>query len=181
MARGFQWYVVNVYSGFENKVIERIKELAAKKGLSEYFEETLVPSEEVVEVRRGKKVNTQKNYFPGYILLKMKLTDDAWHLVLTVDRVAGFLGASKKGDRPLPISQKEVDDIMNRVQEAKERPRHQMSFEIGEVIKVCDGPFNSFSGVVDEIDDEKGRLKVSVTIFGRPTPVELEYSQVEKQ
>lgn len=172
-----RWYVVNVYSGFEKKVVQAITEIAERKGLSECFEEFLVPCEEVVEVRRGAKVSTERQYFPGYILVKMELSDDAWQLVLNVPRVASFLGAHGK---PSPITEREVSRIMTQVQESIEKPRHTTTFEVGEQVRVCDGPFSSFTGIVEDTDDEKGRLKVSVTIFGRATPVELEFNQVEK-
>lgn len=178
MTRGARWYVVNVYSGFEKKVVQSIREQAEKKGLSDRFEELLVPSEEVVEIKRGAKVNTEKNYFPGYVLIKMDLTDETWHLVRNVPRVSGFLGAKGK---PSPISEAEVGRILRQVQDSIEKPRHTVSFEVGEQVRVCDGPFTSFSGLVEDVDGEKGRLKVSVMIFGRPTPVELEFAQVEKQ
>lgn len=172
-----RWYVVNVYSGFEKKVVQAITEMAERKGLSDRFEEFLVPCEEIVEIRRGAKVNTERQYFPGYILVKMDLSDETWHLIRNTPRVANFLGANGK---PSPISEREVSHIMKQVQESVEKPRHTTSFEIGEQVRVIDGPFASFAGIVEETDDEKGRLKVSVTIFGRATPVELEFGQVEK-
>ena len=173
-----KWYVVNVYSGFEKKVVQAIEEQAAKKGVSDRFEEILVPSEEVVEIKRGTKVSAEKNYLPGYVLVKMVLDDETWHLVRNIARVSSFLGANGK---PMPISQAEVNRIMKQVQDSSEKPRHTINFEIGEQVRVSEGPFSSFSGLVEEVDGEKGRLKVSVMIFGRPTPVELEFGQVEKQ
>lgn len=173
-----RWYVVNVYSGFEKKVAEAIREQAERKGLSDRIEEILVPSEEVIQVKRGKKQAIEKNYFPGYLLIKMHLTDDTWHLVKGIHRVSGFLGA--KGGKPTPISQHDVENILKQVQESIEKPRQVVSFTIGEAVRVCDGPFTSFTAVVDEVDTERSRLKVSVSIFGRPTPVDLEFSQVEK-
>ena len=172
-----RWYVVHVYSGFEKKIAQQIKEQAAQKGLADHFDEVLVPSEEVVELRRGQKVNAERKFFPGYVLVKMELTDDAWHLVKDTPKVTGFLGTKA---RPSPITEAEAERIMKQTQEGVERPRPAILFEIGEQVRVADGPFTSFNGVVEEVDEEKGRVKVSVSIFGRSTPVELEYGQVEK-
>lgn len=172
-----RWYVVNVYSGFEKKVAQALREQAIKKGLQEQFGDILVPSEEVIEIRRGSKVNVEKNYFPGYVIVKMDLNDETWHLVGSTPKVSGFLGARGK---PSPISEKEVSRIMKQVQESIECPRHMVEFEVGEQVRVSEGPFASFNGIVEEVDNEKSRIKVSVMIFGRPTPVELEFNQVEK-
>jgi transcriptional antiterminator NusG len=171
------WYVVHVYSGFEKKIAQQITEQAAQKGLADQFEAVLVPSENVIEVKRGRKINSEHKFFPGYVLVKMDLTDDAWHLVKNTPKVTGFLGSRTK---PSPISEVEADRILRQSQEGVDRPRPAVLFEIGEQVRVADGPFTSFNGTVEEVDEEKGRLKVSVSIFGRSTPVELEYSQVEK-
>ncbi|MCH4091504.1 transcription termination/antitermination protein NusG [Acetobacter sp.] len=172
-----RWYVVHVYSGFEKKIATQIMEEAAQKGLSDHIEQVLVPSEEVVEIRRGQKVNSERKFFPGYILVNMELTDDAWHLVKDTPRVTGFLGSKT---RPSPIPAAEAERIMKQAQEGVERPRSSVTFEVGEQVRVADGPFTSFNGVVEEVDEEKQRLKVSVSIFGRSTPVDLDYGQVEK-
>ncbi len=173
-----RWYVLHVYSGFEKKVAEAIREQARQKGMEEFFEEVLVPTEEVIELRRGQKVSAERKFFPGYVLIKMELGDDSWHLVKNTPKVTGFLG--NRG-RPSPISQAEADRILHQVKEGVERPKPSVTFEIGEQVRVADGPFNSFTGFVEEVDEERSRLKVAVSIFGRATPVELEYSQVEKQ
>ena len=172
-----RWYVVHVYSGFEKKVAQAIREQAEQKALGERFEEILVPTEEVVEVKRGAKVNSERKFFPGYVLIKMDLDDETWHLVKNTAKVTGFLGGR---GRPSPISEAEAARIMRQVQEGVERPKPSITFEVGEQVRVSDGPFTSFNGVVEEVDEEKSRIKVAVSIFGRATPVELEYSQVEK-
>ena len=172
-----RWYVLHVYSGFEKKVAESILELAAQKGMADSFEQVLVPTEEVVEVRRGSKVNSERKFFPGYVLIKMDMSDETWHLVKNTPKVTGFLGAR---ERPTPITEAEAQRILRQVTEGVEKPRSSISYEVGEQVRVIDGPFASFIGFVEESDDEKARLKVSVSIFGRSTPVELEYSQVEK-
>lgn len=172
-----RWYVIHVYSGFEKKVAAAIREQAQQKGLSDRFEEILVPTEEVVEVKRGTKVSSERKFFPGYVLIKMDMGDETWHLVKNTAKVTGFLGGR---GRPSPISDAEAARIINQVQEGIERPKPSITYEIGEQVRVCDGPFTSFNGLVEEVDEERARLKVAVSIFGRATPVELEYSQVEK-
>jgi transcriptional antiterminator NusG len=172
-----RWYVIHVYSGFEKKVATAIREQAEQKGLGDRFEEVLVPTEEVVEVRRGSKVSSERKFFPGYVLVKMDMDDETWHLVRNTAKVTGFLGGR---GRPSPITDAEAARIMHQVQEGIERPKPSITFEVGEQVRVCDGPFTSFNGTVEDVDEEKARVKVAVSIFGRATPVELEYSQVEK-
>jgi transcriptional antiterminator NusG len=172
-----RWYVIHVYSGNENKVAESIREQAKKHGLEKCFSEILVPTHEVVEVRRGKKVTADKKFFPGYVLLKMELTDEAWHLVRETPKITGFLGA--KG-RPSPISDAEAERLIQQVSEGIGSGKDGLHFDIGEQVRVCEGPFASFNGIVEEVDEEKSRLKVTVTIFGRSTPVDLDFTQVEK-
>ena len=172
------WYIAHVYSGFEKKVSDLIREQARHKGVEDAFEEILIPTQDVVELRRGKRVNLEKKVFPGYVLLKMRMDDETWHLVNNTAKVTGFLGGGN--GMAAPISQDEVNQILNQTKLGKEKSKPLVTFEVGEQVRVCDGPFNSFNGFVEEVDEEKSRLKVSVSIFGRATPVELEYSQVEK-
>ena len=172
-----KWYIVNAYSNFEKKVAEQLRDQAKQQGLEDAFSEILVPTEDVVEIRRGRKVNSERKFFPGYVLVKMEMTDEAYHLVKNTPKVTGFLGAENK---PMPISEAEAMRILHQVQEGVERPKASVSFEIGENVRVADGPFASFSGVVEEIDEARSRVKVAVSIFGRATPVELEFGQVEK-
>jgi transcription termination/antitermination protein NusG len=172
-----RWYIVHAYSNFENKVADSIREQAKQRGLVDHFEEIMVPKEKVVEVRRGRKVDAERKFFPGYVLVKMDLTDEVFHLIKNTPKVTGFLGADNK---PMPISDAEASRIIHQVQEGIERPKPSMSFEIGEQVRVSDGPFASFNGVVEEVDDARSRVKVAVSIFGRATPVELEFGQVEK-
>jgi len=172
-----RWYIVHAYSNFERKVAESIKERAAAAGFCEKFEEVLVPMEEVVEMRRRRNIASERKFFPGYVLVKMELDDETYHLIKSTPKVTGFLGTDKK---PIPITDEEAGRILQQVQEGVERPKPSVTFEIGEQVRVADGPFASFNGLVEEVDEERARLKVAVSIFGRATPVELEYAQVEK-
>jgi transcription termination/antitermination protein NusG len=172
-----RWYIVHTYANFEKKVAENIRKEAETKGLDDKIDEVLVPMEEVVEVRRGRKVNAERKFFPGYVLVKMDMNDATYHLIKSTLKVTGFLGAENK---PIPISENEAQRILHQVQEGVERPKPTVTFEIGEQVRVSDGPFASFNGHVEEVDEERSRLKVAVSIFGRATPVELEYGQVEK-
>jgi transcriptional antiterminator NusG len=172
-----KWYIVHAYSNFEKKVKESILDQAKSHGLEDYFSDILVPTEDVVEIRRGRKVNAERKFFPGYVLVKMEMTDEAYHLIKNTPKVTGFLGS---GSKPMPVSEKEVERIIGVAAEGAERPKPTISFEIGEQVRVTDGPFASFNGTVEQVDEERARLHVAVSIFGRATPVELEYSQVEK-
>ena len=172
-----KWYIVHAYSNFERKVADSIREKAQATGLADLFDEILVPTEKVVEVRRGRKVDAERKFFPGYVLVKMDLNDHTYHLIKSTPKVTGFLGTENK---PIAISEEEAGRILQQVQEGVERPKPSVSFEIGEQVRVADGPFASFNGLVEEVDEVRARLKVAVSIFGRATPVELEYGQVEK-
>ena len=172
-----RWYVVHVHSGFEKKVAQSIREQVASHGLEDLVEEVMVPTEEVVQMRRGQKVNAERNFFPGYLLVKMQLTDESWHVVQDQPKVTGFLGG--KG-RPVAISNGEAERLLKQVSEGVDRPKPTISFEIGEQVRVSDGPFASFNGYVEDVDEDKTRLKVAVSIFGRSTPVDLDFTQVEK-
>ncbi len=173
-----KWYIVQAHSNFEKRVKESLENESERKGLAHLFEEILVPTEQIVEIRRGRKVESERKYFPGYVLVKMDLTDEVYHLVKNTPKVSGFLGSASK---PMPVSEKEVQRIVGQIAEAEDAPRSTIIFEIGEVVKVVDGHFQSFEGTVEDIDEEHERLKVLINIFGRGTPVELEYTQVEKQ
>ena len=172
-----RWYIVHAYSNFEKKVADSIKEQAKQRGVEDLFEQVLVPTEKVTEVRRSRKIDAERKFFPGYVLVKMDLTDEVYHLIKNTPKVTGFLGTDNK---PQPISEAEADRILQQVQEGVDRPKPSISFEVGEQVRVSDGPFASFNGTVEEVDDARSRLKVAVSIFGRATPVELEFTQVEK-
>ena len=172
-----RWYIVQAYSNFERKVAEDIRQKVAQNKLQDLFEDVIVPTEKVVEMRRGRKVDAERKFFPGYVLVKMDMTNEAFHLIKNTPKVTGFLGS---GDKPMPISEKEAMATLQQVQEGVEHPKPSVSFEVGEQVRVSDGPFASFNGTVEEVDHTRSRVKVAVSIFGRPTPVELEYHQVEK-
>lgn len=172
-----RWYIVQSYANFEKRVAESIRDQAEKKGLSSHFEEILVPAEKVVEIRRGRRVDSERKFFPGYVLVKANLTDEVFHLIKNTPRVAGFLGADSK---PIPVSDREIADILSQVSSAEQAPKSTVRFEVGEQVRVADGPFASFSGIVQYVEEERSRLKVEVSIFGRATPVDLEFGQVEK-
>ncbi len=172
-----KWYIVHAYSNFEKKVAEAIRDQAKSQGLEDRFSEILVPTEDVVEIRRGRKVNAERKFFPGYVLVKMEMTDEAYHLIKNTPKVTGFLGS---GNKPIPVTEKEVQRIIGAVEEGVERPKPTIRFDIGETVRVIDGPFASFNGSVEQVDEDRARLRVTVSIFGRATPVELEYGQVEK-
>ena len=171
------WYIVQTFSGFEQKVAETLKDIIKKKSLDDKIEEVLVPMHEVTQVKRGKRVQRKKKYFPSYVLVRMELSKELYHMVKNINKVTGFLGSAGS---PVPVPEKEIDKIMGRIKEGSLAPEPKVSFDIGEQVKVCEGPFSSFNGLVEEVDEEKSRLKVSVSIFGRPTPIDLEYNQVEK-
>ena len=171
------WYIVQTFSGFENKVAETLKDKIKVGELSDKIEEVMVPIHEVTEVKRGKRVQRKKKYFPSYVLVRMEMNKDLYHMIKNIQKVTGFLGTA---GTPVPVPENEIDKIMGRIKEGSLVPKTQVSFDVGEQVKVCEGPFASFSGLVEEVDEEKSRLKVSVSIFGRPTPIDLEYNQVEK-
>jgi transcriptional antiterminator NusG len=178
MSMAMRWYVVQAYSGFEHQVKRSLEEHVRRGGLQDRFGEILVPTEEVIEMREGQKRRSERKFFPGYVLVQMELDDATWHLVKEVPKVLGFIGGTK--DRPAPITDREADRILDRIREGAEKPRPKILFEPGELVRVTDGPFNDFNGTVEDVNYEKNRLRVSVTIFGRSTPVDLEFSQVEK-
>ena len=171
------WYIVQSHSSFENKVAQQIKEEAEKAKISEKIEEIVVPTHDITEVKTCKRVQRKKKYFPGYVLIKSEMDNNIYHMIKNIQKVTGFLGTTGK---PIPVPEKEINKIMGNIKEGSLAPKPKISFDIGEQVKVCEGPFASFSGLVEEVDEEKSRLKVSVSIFGRPTPVDLEYNQVEK-
>jgi len=173
-----RWYVVHAYSGFENQVKRSLEERVRRAGLTEYFGQVLVPTEEVVEMREGQKRKSDRKFFPGYVLVQMEMNEQTWHLVKDVPKVMGFIGGTS--DKPAAITEREAQAILDRIQEGADKPRPKILFEPGEVVRITEGPFNDFNGVVEEVDYEKSRLRVAVLIFGRSTPVELEFSQVEK-
>ena len=173
-----RWYVVHAYSGFEKSVMRALKERIERAGMQDKFGQILVPVEEVVEMKGGQKRTTERKFFPGYVLVQMEMEDDTWHLVKSTAKVTGFVGG--RANKPAPISEKEVEAILHQMQEGVEKPKHKVTFEIGEVVRVIDGPFNEFNGAVEDVNYEKNKIRVSVTIFGRATPVELDFSQVEK-
>ena len=177
MTKAKRWYIVHAYSNFEKKVAEAIREKADQTGLGDLFDEILVPTEKFVEVRRGRKIESERKFFPGYVMVKMAMTDDAYHLIKNTPKVTGFLGTDHK---PMPISNAEAERLLSQVEEGVDKPMPTISFEVGEQVRVSDGPFASFNGLVEEVDEERARLKVTVSIFGRATPVELEYTQVDK-
>ncbi|WP_273432346.1 transcription termination/antitermination protein NusG [Chitinibacter tainanensis] len=175
---GMRWYVVHAYSGFEKSVQKALTERITRLGMEHLFGQILVPVEEVVEVKGGRKAVSERKFYPGYVFVEMEMTDDSWHLVKSTPKVTGFIGGT--GTKPMPIPLKEVERMMQQVQDGAEKPRHKVSFEVGEVLRVIDGPFADFSATVEDVDYDKNRLKVAVSIFGRATPVDLEFSQVEK-
>ena len=177
MTKPKRWYIVHAYSNFEKKVAEDIRLKAEQTGLGDLFDEVLVPTEKFVEVRRGRKVESERKFFPGYVMVKMAMTDDAYHLIKNTPKVTGFLGTDNK---PMPITNAEAERLLSQVEEGVDKPMPTISFEVGEQVRVSDGPFASFNGLVEEVDEERARLKVTVSIFGRATPVELEYNQVDK-
>ncbi len=172
-----RWYIVHAYSGFEKKIALAIREKAIQQNISDKIGEVVVPSEDVIEVRRGKKVNAERKFFPGYVLVQMELTDETWHMVKNIDKVTGFLGG---GGRPQPVPQSEVDAIFKHMQEGGGAPKNAVVYDVGETVKITDGPFDSFTGTIEEVDEEREKVKVSVSIFGRATPVELDFTQVQK-